>query len=61
MGAKGGTQGCQIQHTKAGQNIPNNQKIYPQLQLQDPPKFTQIWILGLKKYHLATLVGLSIS
>jgi hypothetical protein len=23
--------------------------------LQDPPKFTQIGIFGLKKYHLATL------
>jgi hypothetical protein len=25
--------------------------------LQDPPKFTQIDIFGLKIYHLATLVG----
>jgi hypothetical protein len=24
--------------------------------LQDPPKFTQIWILGLKTNHLATLL-----
>jgi hypothetical protein len=24
-------------------------------QLQDPPKFTQIWIFGLKTNHLATL------
>jgi hypothetical protein len=24
--------------------------------LQDPPKFTQIWIFGLKTNHLATLV-----
>jgi hypothetical protein len=24
----------------------------------DPPKFTQIWIFGLKIYHLATLVRL---
>jgi hypothetical protein len=24
--------------------------------LQDPPKFTQIGILGLKIYHLATLL-----
>jgi hypothetical protein len=23
--------------------------------LQDPPKFTQIWIFGLKTNHLATL------
>jgi hypothetical protein len=26
-----------------------------QLPLQDPPKFTQIWIFGLKTSHLATL------
>jgi hypothetical protein len=25
--------------------------------LQDPPKFTQIWIFGLKTNHLATLVA----
>jgi hypothetical protein len=24
--------------------------------LQDPPKFTQIWIFGLKTNHLATLL-----
>jgi hypothetical protein len=30
--------------------------VYPHLPLQDPPKFTQIWIFGLKVYHLATLV-----
>jgi hypothetical protein len=24
-------------------------------QLQDPPKFTQIWIFGLKTNHLATM------
>jgi hypothetical protein len=23
--------------------------------IKDPPKFTQIWIFGLKIYHLATL------
>jgi hypothetical protein len=28
---------------------------YSQLPFQDPPKFTQIWIFGWKKYHLATL------
>jgi hypothetical protein len=27
--------------------------------VQDPPKFTQIWIFGLKTNHLATLVSLS--
>jgi hypothetical protein len=25
--------------------------------MQDPPKTTQIWILGLKVFHLATLAG----
>jgi hypothetical protein len=30
-------------------------KIYHQLPLQDPPKYTQIWIFGLKICHLATL------
>jgi hypothetical protein len=30
-------------------------KIYQHLSLQDTPKFTQIWIFGLKMYHLATL------
>jgi hypothetical protein len=29
-------------------------KYFPQ---QDPPKFTQIWIFGLKTNHLATLLG----
>jgi hypothetical protein len=27
--------------------------------VQDPPKFTQIWIFGLKTNHLATLLGTS--
>jgi hypothetical protein len=44
-------------------NIPNSPKIHIQsghkinqrLSLQDPPKFTQIGIFGLKIYHLATL------
>jgi hypothetical protein len=31
-------------------------KIYQHLPLPDPPKFTQIWIFGLKTNHLATLV-----
>jgi hypothetical protein len=31
--------------------IPNSGKIDP----MDPPKFTQIWIFGLKICHLATL------
>jgi hypothetical protein len=33
----------------------NVHKIYQHLPLQDPTKFTQIWIFGLKIYHLATL------
>jgi hypothetical protein len=31
---------------------------YQQLTLQDPPKFIQIGIFGLKLYHLATLIAL---
>jgi hypothetical protein len=35
------------------QNIPNGHKKYQHLRLQDPPKFTQIGIFGLKiEYHL---------
>jgi hypothetical protein len=58
-----------LQHTKTGKCIPNNYKmyqmaikykngckIYQHLPLQDPPKFTQIWIFGLKRNHLATLI-----
>jgi hypothetical protein len=37
------------------QNIPNGQKIWQHLSLLDTPKFTQIWIFGLKIYRLATL------
>jgi hypothetical protein len=36
-------------------NFPNGRKIYQHLPLQDPPKFIQIWIFGLKINHLATL------
>jgi hypothetical protein len=39
----------------AEKNISNGHKIHQHLWLQDTPKFTQIWILGLKIYHLATL------
>jgi hypothetical protein len=31
--------------------------MYQHHPLQDPPKFTQIGIFGLKIYHLATLHG----
>jgi hypothetical protein len=34
--------------------IPNGRKIDQHLPLQDPLKFTQIGIVGLKIYHLAT-------
>jgi hypothetical protein len=34
---------------------PNSPKIYQHFPLQDPPKFTQIGIFGLKTNHLATL------
>jgi hypothetical protein len=58
------------QYTKTGENIPNNQKIpqspykrqkfqlvikYQPFPFQGPPKCTQIGILGLKFYYLATL------
>jgi hypothetical protein len=34
---------------------PSVLKIYQHLPVQDTPKFTQIWIFGLKTNHLATL------
>jgi hypothetical protein len=37
-------------------NGPSFHKIYPHLPLQDPPKFTQTGIFGLKTNHLATLL-----
>jgi hypothetical protein len=40
-------------YTKWPQNIPNGLKIYQHLPMQDPPKFTEIEIFGLKIYHLA--------
>jgi hypothetical protein len=36
-------------------NRPNGHKIYQDFPWQDPPKFTQIEIFGLKTNHLATL------
>jgi hypothetical protein len=39
-----------VKYTKNGQRISHH------LPLQDPPKFTQIAIFGLKIYHLATLI-----
>jgi hypothetical protein len=43
-------------YTKWQKYRPNGLKIYQHLQLQDPPKFTQIGIFGLKICHLATLL-----
>jgi hypothetical protein len=41
-----------LQLTKTGKNIPNYHRKYQHLPLQDPPKFTQIW---LENIHLANL------
>jgi hypothetical protein len=43
-------------YTKWPQHIPNGRKIDQHLPLQDPQKFTQIGIFGLKLCHLATLI-----
>jgi hypothetical protein len=42
--------------TKLPRTMPNAHKKYQLLPLQDPPKFTQFWIFGLKTNHLVTLV-----
>jgi hypothetical protein len=47
---------CTKKYTKWPQNMPNGNKIDQHLQLQNPPKLTQIGILGLKIGYLATLV-----
>jgi hypothetical protein len=46
-----------MKHTKSLQNIPNGHKIYQHCLFQGPPKYTQIGILGLEVYHLATLIN----
>jgi hypothetical protein len=60
-----------VQNTKTGENIPNYHELYqmsikynkrpqngPRVhKMQYPPKFTQIWIFGLKTNHLATLIA----
>jgi hypothetical protein len=43
-----------INYIKCPENLPNSHKIYQHCSLQDPPKFTQIGIFGLRIYHLAT-------
>jgi hypothetical protein len=45
-----------INYDKKSQNRPNGHIIYQRLSLQDPSKFTQIGIFGLKICHLATLL-----
>jgi hypothetical protein len=44
-----------IEYNKRPHNGPSVHKIYQHLPLQDPPKFSQIWIFGSKTNHLATL------
>jgi hypothetical protein len=44
-----------MKYTNWLENGPNGRKICQHLSLQYPPKFTQIGIFCLKKYHLATL------
>jgi hypothetical protein len=46
-----------IKYNKGPLNGPSVHKIYEHLPLQDHPKFTQIWIFGLKTNHLATLLS----
>jgi hypothetical protein len=58
---KNGPKGCQIflgATYQNGGNVPDDHKTCQYLPLQDPSKFTQIGNLGLKMYHLATLVHL---
>jgi hypothetical protein len=50
-----------IKKTKSRTYIPNGQKIYRYFPFQDPPKFTQIVIFGLKMYHMATLMKWMVS
>jgi hypothetical protein len=46
-----------IKYFQWPQNRPIEHKIDQDFPSQDPPKFTQIWIFGLKTNHLATLTG----
>jgi hypothetical protein len=43
-------------YTKCPYNITKDRKMDQHLPVQDPPKFTQIWIFGLKTNRLATLL-----
>jgi hypothetical protein len=51
------------ENTPIGYNLgrPNGNKMYQHLPMQDPPKFTQIGIFGLKRCPLATLVWRQLS
>jgi hypothetical protein len=49
-----------IKYNKRPLNWPSVHKIYQQLPLQDPPRFTQIWIFGLKTNHLAALASTAV-
>jgi 5-methylcytosine-specific restriction endonuclease McrA len=43
-----------IKYIKVPKTITNGHKIYQHLKMQDPPKFTQICIFGLKIHRLTT-------
>jgi hypothetical protein len=45
-----------IRYNKRPQDGPSVHEIHQHIPLQDLPKFTQIWIFGLKINHLATLI-----
>jgi hypothetical protein len=44
-----------INYTKWWLNIPNGHEMQQHFPFQGPRKFTQVWIFGLKIYHLAAL------
>jgi hypothetical protein len=46
-----------IKYNKRPYNGPSVHKINQNLPLQNPPKFPQIWVFGLKTNHLATLMS----
>jgi hypothetical protein len=50
-----------MKYNKLPQYRQNGHIIYQHRPLQDPPKFTQIWIFGLKICHLATLIQMSMA
>jgi hypothetical protein len=50
-----------IKYFQWSKNRPNGHKRSQDFPLQDPPKFTQSGIFGLKTNHLATLCGMRFS